>query len=197
MVMAEPVTSAEENISFTEYLKLEEQEHFRHEYLDELVVTKHGESFVHHDICQNLARSLKDGLNKDVYHCFLFSVKTEATKNRYYFYPDVVLTCSKADLADEYVIRNPLLIAEVFSPSTESYTRNEKWNAYRRIPSLMYFLLVSQTESLVEVYSRSVSTALFQVQDFSSMDDVIHFQDLNFPLSLQQIYQRIRFENPI
>ncbi len=66
------------------------------------------------------------------------------------FLPDVVVDCGAArEEADQ-----PVLIAEVLSPSTEDYDRGRKWAAYRRLPSLHHYLLLAQDRILVELYSR-------------------------------------------
>lgn len=191
MAMPQASISIKKNFSFEDYLELEEKENLRHEFLNGLVLTKLGESFTHHNICQNIACALEDKLDRDVYHCFLFSLKTEALKDKYYFYPDIVLTSREEDMASEYIIKNPLLVAEVLSPSTESYSRNEKWNAYRRIPSLKYFLFVNQEKPLVELFSRSQPNELYTYQAFDNIEDIIQFTDLQFSMSLKQIYENI------
>ena len=180
--------------TFEEYLKLEEQEHIRYEYFDGEVFAMAGGSMNHSDIAFNINRSLIDAFHGKGCRSFQADVKVELRKDGAYVYPDVVLTCHADDIADGYYIRNPLLIVEVLSPSTEAHDQRIKSIAYRRLPSLRYFLLVSQTEPLVQVYSRNSSTALFQIQDFNSIDDVIQFPELNFSLSLHQIYQRIKLE---
>lgn len=176
-----------------EYLKLEEQEDMRYEYYEGEVFAMAGGSMNHSIIAYNINRKLNDALGEE---CFSFQadVKVELKKDGAYVYPDVVLTCHADDVKDGYYIRNPLLIVEVLSPSTEVHDQRIKSIAYRRLPSLRYFLLVSQTEPLVQVYSRNASTALFQIQDFNSMDDVILFPELQFTISLHQIYQRVNFE---
>ena len=58
------------------------------------------------------------------------------------FYPDLMVTCDKADLATEMIFRAPKVIVEVLSPSTQSYDRGLKFAAYRRLPSLQEFILI-------------------------------------------------------
>ena len=47
------------------------------------------------------------------------------------------------------------MIVEVLSPSTERYDRDEKFSHYRRIPSLASYVLISQEERRLEVFSRN------------------------------------------
>jgi len=179
--------------TFEEYLKLEEQEHIRYEYYDGEAFARAGSSMNHSNIAYNINRSLNDAFRERECFSFQADVKVELKKEDVYVYPDVVLTCHADDIKDGYYIRNPLLIVEVLSPSTESYDRNVKWNRYRRLLSLRYFLFVSQQKPFVELYSRSGPNTLYQYQAFDQMEEVIAFPDLQFNVSLRQVYGNIRF----
>lgn len=71
-------------------------------------------------------------------------------------YPDASLVCGaiERDPDDRHAVTNPALLVEVLSDSTAEYDRDEKFSHYRRIPSLRDYVLVSQHERRVEVYSR-------------------------------------------
>ena len=73
-----------------------------------------------------------------------------------YVYPDASVTCPpvQTDPDDEQTIRNPRVIAEVLSESTEAFDRGDKWLGYQRIESLSDYLLVSQKTRRVEHYTR-------------------------------------------
>ncbi len=179
--------------TFEEYLKLEQQEHVRYEYYDGEVFAMAGGSLNHSDISGNIYISLQATFRKRGCRSFQADVKVEIGDSNTYVYPDVVLTCDTEDVNADLLIKHPLLIVEVLSPSTESYDRNVKWNHYRRISSLRYFLFVSQQKPFVELYSRSTPNALYQYQAFDQPEDIIYFPDLQFPLSLLQVYENIRF----
>ena len=193
--MTAPAALPKKYYSVEEYLQLEQQDDMRYEYHNGEVFAMAGGSMNHSNIANNITRCLDDVFTEKDCGAFQEGIKVEVKKNTTYVYPDVVLTCNADDLADGYLIKNPVIVVEVISPSSGSYDRGVKSTWYRRIPSLRYYLLISQTGPLIELYSRSSSTALFQVQDFSSLEDVISFPELNFSLSLQQIYRRVRFEN--
>jgi Uma2 family endonuclease len=108
-----------------------------------------------------------------------------------YFLPDVLVTCSKKDAESEQFIHNPSIIVEVLSDSTELYDRVKKWEQYRRIKTLRYYLLVSQNEYLVDMYHRSNETSLFYFQSFTGLDEIIHFENLGFSLRMSEIYDAI------
>jgi Uma2 family endonuclease len=67
-------------------------------------------------------------------------------------YPDLVVVCGKPQTLDDkdQVVLNPLLVAEVLSPGTEDFDRGRKFVDYRSIDSLREYLLVAQSEILIE-----------------------------------------------
>ena len=52
------------------------------------------------------------------------------------------------------VVDSPVLIVEVLSPSTEGIDRREKLRAYRTLPGLKEYAMVSQDECRVELHRR-------------------------------------------
>lgn len=179
--------------SFKEYLKLEEQDHIRYEYYKGEVFAMAGASLNHGDIVSNINGLLRATFRNKGCRSFQESYKLELLQDDYYVYPDVVLTCDPEDIQAEYILKHPVLIAEVLSPSTESYDRKIKFHRYNRLPSLKYFLFVSQERPFVELYSRPNVATLFQYQFFYKMEDAIHFPELNFQLKLQDMYEGITF----
>src|SRR5215470_5992276 len=71
-------------------------------------------------------------------------------------YPDLHIVCGppERDPDDDHAIVNPTVIVEVLSDSTAGLDRIEKFAAYRRLPSLREYVLVSQRERRVEIYRR-------------------------------------------
>ena len=51
-----------------------------------------------------------------------------------------------------------MLLIEVLSESTEDYDRGMKFKQYRQLPSLKEYLVVSQTEPLIEHFVRRGDT---------------------------------------
>jgi Uma2 family endonuclease len=83
----------------------------------------------------------------------------------HYVYPDVTLVCGAHELAEgtSDVLSNPCVIIEVLSRSTEAYDRGDKWAAYRRIPSLREYVLVSQALPRIEIFRREGERWHFEV----------------------------------
>jgi Uma2 family endonuclease len=68
--------------------------------------------------------------------------------------PDVVVTCVRLDLTTP-VIAEPVIIVQVISPSSELNDTGLRWLAYRRIPTLKHYLVLSQEQRLVHAHSRA------------------------------------------
>jgi Uma2 family endonuclease len=68
--------------------------------------------------------------------------------------PDVVVTCSPIDHSPP-VIAAPVIIVEVMSPSSEQNDTGLRWLAYRNVPSLRDYLVLSQNQRLVHIHSRA------------------------------------------
>ncbi len=56
---------------------------------------------------------------------------------------------------DRNTIVNPKPIVEVLSPRTEEYDRGEKFDNYRRIPSLEEYVVVDHAQRRIEVWRRT------------------------------------------
>jgi Uma2 family endonuclease len=73
--------------------------------------------------------------------------------------PDVVVTCSPIDHSTP-VIALPVIIVEVISPSSELNDTGLRWLAYRNVPSLKHYLVLSQTSaSCTSTRARATSGA--------------------------------------
>ncbi len=139
-----------------EYLAFERASDEKHEYVDGEIFAMSGGTYEHSLLGSNVARELGNALVDrpcDV-HGSDMKIKVAAT-NRF-FYSDVSVVCGSPVFGDDVrdSVLNPKVLVEVLSDSTERYDRGEKFAHYRRIDSLQDYVLVSQTEPLVEQFSR-------------------------------------------
>jgi len=78
-------------------------------------------------------------------------------KRTNYLYPDLMVVCGEAqfeevDHLDTLV--NPTAIFEILSDSTERRDRGVKWRVYQQLETLRHYVMVSQWEPCVEIYTR-------------------------------------------
>ena len=171
-----------------EYQALEEQSEFRHEYFEGEVFAMAGASTTHNTLVLNCALALRVGLRGQACRVFAESVQLAVEQGRYYNYPDVVVTCSPADLSAKRIIEAPVLLIEVLSKSTANRDRSWKFNRYRQLASLRHYLLVSQGTCLVEWYRREES-GVWSFTPLALFTDEIVIPELQTTLRLQDIYE--------
>lgn len=109
-------------------------------------------------------------------------------------YPDVMvdrMTGAGTDLA----ANEPLLIAEVLSPS--SYTRDfgEKVIEYGAVDSLLYYLVLSQDERRVWVWSRVIDGAWSGPVQHAEPQGQLEMAALNLSINIGDIYSGL-FDQP-
>jgi len=139
-------------MSVQEYLEFERNSPVKHEYVGGHVYAMTGASRRHSRIALNVARKLADAAEGGSCRVHQSDMKVPAPDGPFY-YPDVVVACGE-EPEDEYLEDAPCLIVEVLSPNTEATDRREKLIAYRRIESLMVYLIVAQNEAAVERHHR-------------------------------------------
>jgi Uma2 family endonuclease len=141
-------------IPIAEYLEGEQHSDIRHEYLAGRVYAMAGAGRTHNLIAGNAFSLLRAVIRGTPCQAFMADMKVRVEANDAYYYPDVVVAC-QADDSDEYFLNAPCLIVEVLSPATEAIDRREKLIAYRTLPSLRHYLLVSQDKRQIECFTRT------------------------------------------
>ena len=139
-------------LTAAEYRARERRSAVRHEYVDGRAYAMSGESLDHNAVVGNVFARLhatKRGIGCRV---SVESVRVIAGDREYY--PDVMVACGPRG-EDPYAETAPCVLIEVLSPSTRHTDRREKGPAYRALPSLQMYLIVSQPQRRIEWYSRA------------------------------------------
>jgi Uma2 family endonuclease len=193
-VLEEPAISYNRYYTEEEYLNLNWQNGERFEYWNGDLVAMAGGSINHSKIAVNLITSIAPLTRKN--GCSTFGADTPLRINQglIFFLPDVMVTCNENDKHADKFLTSPTLIIEILSNSTELYDRSRKWEQYRKIKSLRYYLLVSQNDYKVEMFYRPNEMTLFTFQSFDGPEAIIHFLEWNFSISLKNIYEGIIFD---
>lgn len=142
--------------TYTEYVELEARSPVRHEFVNGEVFEMAGGTPAHGALASALARDLGSGLRGKPCRVFSSDVRVFVKETGLATYPDLCVVYGTLETADEDkgAIVNPVLLAEVLSPSTEAWDRGGKAAHYRRIPSLREILFVSP-DGRLEVQRRS------------------------------------------
>lgn len=148
--------AVQHNLNEADYLAAEESSDVRHEYVAGEVYAMTGGSQRHNRIALNMASTLLSALSGRPCQVFISDVRLHVARDNAYYYPDLMVTCGEQAAAanESVVVRDPVLVVEVLSPGTETIDRREKLAAYRRLPSVREYVLVSQERIVVEIYRR-------------------------------------------
>ncbi|MBC7528838.1 MAG: Uma2 family endonuclease, partial [Chthonomonadaceae bacterium] len=112
-----------------------------------------------------------------------------------YFHPDLTVVCGKPLYENGEGLEqltNPSVVFEILSDSTKDRDREIKLHCYKTIPSLLHYVLISQTPPLVEVYSRTKENRWkhYSVQELT---ETLNLENVGITLSLSKIYEQIEF----
>ena len=100
-------------------------------------------------------------------------------------YPDVFVAGARTIADNQMVATDATIVVEVLSESTAGTDRREKLVAYRQLPSLRAYWIVSQNEQRVEVHQRD--EALQWAAEAYAAGEALPLPDAE-PLPLADVY---------
>jgi Uma2 family endonuclease len=179
---------AEKIYTVEEYFELERNSEVKHEFVEGQLIEMLGEKRIANRVAGSIYALLLRLLNHKVFEVYIQDVKLSTVKGKRYRYPDVMVV-PVVDDEDEYTVHQAVLVAEILSPSTEKTDRNDKLKEYSKIPSVQYYLLISQDETVIELYKRNGN--IFEYTFFTEKTDVIDLPFFDIKLTLDDIYKNI------
>lgn len=174
--------------SHEEYFALEQAEDWRYEYIAGEVFAMAGGSENHSLISMSIGSALLGALRGKPCRVYNADMKLYVRAYDKFCYPDVQVLCEKGIHHEKYV-ENPILVVEVLSDSTESYDRGRKFERYRSIASLQYYILADQDRKHVEIYERDANNRW----TLSEPQDRLVFPKLDIALDMEEFYQQVEF----
>ena len=177
-------------VTLDDYLEAERRADYKSEYYDGEIFAMYGGTHDHSRLSARLTMIF--GRLFDSCEIFDSNLKLYLEQTRQCVYPDSMVLCGQPEFLDNRkdVILNPTLVAEVLSPSTESYDKRIKAFLYRSIPSLKDCLLVSQDRPYIEHFSRQ-SNDSWLIKQYADLCATIPLTDLGIELSIAEIYRNI------
>jgi Uma2 family endonuclease len=158
MWQPDPVPPAKHAVHLTldEYLAFEASSTVKHEYLDGQIHGMDGGTPEHGALKVSVVGLLFAALRTGRCRVHGSDVRVRIAETGLTTYPDASVVCGPRalDPRDPHALANPVLLVEVTSPSTEAYDRAEKFEHYRRIPSLQEYLVVAHAERAIELRQR-------------------------------------------
>lgn len=176
-----------------EYLDWEEQQPIKYEYINGKVFARREEALGHNSIIINLASALNSHTRSKGCRVFMIGAKLGVSENGSFHYPDVMVTCDERDRRAIKAIYYPCLIAEVFSPNTESFDRGKKFQQYRRISTLREYVLISAYQIMVECF-RLNERGSWELSTYVEGEE-IYLSSVDFRCGIELLYEDVVFED--
>jgi Uma2 family endonuclease len=183
-----------------EYLNLEIHSDIRNEYLDGEIIPMTGGTPVHNQLISALNALLWFGLRGKPYSVFMADQRLWIPDYQLYTYPDGTVIQNPVELQSgrKDTVTNPLLLAEVLSNSTKAYDRDEKFAAYRTLPTFQEYLLIDQSSLHLEQYlkqgaprSGSLRDRQWLFREYDQPDDKILLASIALEIRLGDLYEQI------
>ncbi len=182
--------TAEKLYTVEQWLEFEKTAEVRHEYYFGKLIPMAGEAKRANRIANNLIKQLDDHLYERGFEIFDHDIKAEVVPNGVYRYPDLVVA-PVVDDEHDYIVKHPVLMAEVTSDQSGQRDRIKKRKEYLAIPSLWYYLVADQDEMLVELHIRGEGNR-WETQYFTEPDDMIRLSRFELEFPLKAVYMRLK-----
>jgi Uma2 family endonuclease len=196
-------------ITEEEYLQREEQSPTKNEYYQgEIFPMNRGENpgelygmagagLRHNRIVRNAMLDIGNHLEGKSCEVFPSDLRIQVEANTLFTYPDLSIVCDKLEMYNdrEDTIRNPSVLIEVLSPSTEKYDRNAKFRLYQDLPSLKEYILISSMEVLVEKHTKQSNGHWLPTQ-YKNPKDQFRIESIGFVVTVESLYRKVNFNEP-
>lgn len=178
-----------------EYLNFEVNSDTRHEYINGEIIPMTGGTPEHNEIVSILNAALRTSLKGRPYSIFVADQRLWIPACSLYTYPDVMVVPRPLERQQGRTdtLTNPVMIAEVLSKSTKNYDRDEKFAAYRTIPTFQEYLLVDQYSIHVEQYFKT-GPSQWIFNEYNDGEAVISLASIPAELRLADLYENVALE---
>lgn len=188
--MGQPQLKPPDTLTLADFLTLSWSDDRRRELHEGIVVAMAPPARAHATIVMNLAVALRAVLPRGCEALSDVGVIPVGREHSYYEV-DLLVTCEPPE-ARQQVIRAPVLLVEILSPSTQAVDRNRKVPDYRQIPSVREILLVDSEHMVVELYRRFEGTR-WASDVLRDPTDVLYLESAGLDIALAALYDRVVF----
>ncbi|MFB6097806.1 MAG: Uma2 family endonuclease [Salinibacter sp.] len=177
---------ATRSYTIEEYLELDaEADDERYEFQNGSVIPMAGAEPEHNQIKDNISSELRVRLQPK--GCWVMTSDQRVRVSFGYVYPDVVVACDPTyEDTRPRTLRNPELIVEVTSESTEARDHSDKLAAYTELDSLQECWMVHPEKPLLTQYTRDAKGWRYQAH--TALSDTVESDAFEFEVPLHDLY---------
>jgi Uma2 family endonuclease len=184
--------SALEKLTPQAYLEQERRSALKHELCNGEVFAMTGASPEHNLVVMNIGAALHGQLRRRPCRVYPSDLRVQVADG--YVYPDITVVCGKPEFAEGDNLRNPTLICEVLSRTTEDYDLGGKFARYRQLDSLREYLVAAQDRIALMLYSRQ-DDHRWLLTDITDPHTTLELVGIGCHLAVTDVYEKV-FEVP-
>ncbi|MFT4152576.1 Uma2 family endonuclease [Parafilimonas sp.] len=195
MEINEPAPKYFPRMSPSAFLEWERKQECKHEYVDGEVLAMSGASFNHNRITANIVIEAGSFLRGKPCNIFASDLRVSVKWKDSFFYPDVTIICDEPEFDDEKIkdtVKNPAVIFEILSASTEEHDAGRKQMYYMQIPSLQQYIIIDSRAMKLKVITKE-AVGKWLYEEFSAADDMLFIKPIGFKISMPDIYRGVKF----
>lgn len=171
-----------------EYFELELTSEEKHEFVDGLLIEMPGESKKANEIAGNIYVALRTGVKGKPFKVYNHDVKLRTVPGRKYRYPAIMVVPAD-DTEHTHVANRAVLTVEVTSENSSGVDHDQKFHEYVGMPSVACYLIVSQSEVLVDVYQRTGTN--WEYAFYTDLNDSFAVTSLSITMRVGEVYEGV------
>jgi Uma2 family endonuclease len=174
--------------SYPEYIAREAAAEVKHEFIAGEVFPRPPRTLEHSALALSFGAELRTALIGKSCRVLGPDARVLVDASGAAFYPDVSVAAGKFDSPpnDPAGYRNPIIVVEMLTETTEGYVRGTKAYHYRRVPSLMEYVMVSLSDRRVEVQRRN-DRGVWEIHSFVS-GEIIELASVGIRIPLDSVF---------
>ena len=182
-------------MSPVEFLQWERKQEYKHEYVGGEIFAMAGASVNHNRILTNLIVSVGSHLKGKVCNIYPSDFRVAVKSKNSFFYPDATIVCGELQFDDENIkdtVKNPAVIFEILSPSTEDYDIGKKLFFYMQIDSLKQYIILDSRNRHLRIITK-MENGTWKFSELTDKDDKLLINSIQLEVSLADIYEGVKF----
>jgi len=181
--------------SADEYLAWESVQEFKNELIDKRVWLMLGAGLRHASISVNLIQIFHHICEERDFTALGSRACLEIDPESTFVYPDFMLFAGMPQehfRFNQCFFKDPTVVFEILSPSTEDMDRGRKKALYLQLESLQTYILISQDRPLIEAHLKTGGD--WQTVKIAGLESSLDIPAPDCEIPLSDVYRRVRFE---
>ena len=182
-------------MSPTEFIEWEREQEYKHEYIAGKIFAMAGASINHNKILTNIIVVTGSYLKDKSCNIYPSDLRVAVKSKNSFFYPDATIVCGEPEFDEDSVkdtVKNPAVIFEILSPSTEDYDIGKKLFFYMQIESLHQYIIID-SRSVHARITIKMENGTWKFLELTEKNDTFLIDSIELSVSLNDIYNAVTF----